>query len=938
MARPATDGGPSATAKMADDGRTFTVTAPGIAEFQAGWNATIRRGGKQKVLSSSEGAASRGAVTTVRFPSEDVELLFRLEPAPGGVGVLAQAGIHNGGTASVDLVSLTPLVARSFRVHGAPAEWLVTRLSTTAMAGGSVVRLASIDGVLDVRECGGFYRQDGTGFLFGPVGEPIAYVKTRFWRRQDEDNRLTIMMDALMSGVCVEPGETRWGQQVGLLMEQPRQALARWAEWVAQSHGARTGKGSVWGWNSWHTLAQEVSGSDILAVVNASREAPDRLRPAVIQIDDGYQDLNGESGTNDRFPEGLPFYAQRIATTGARPGLYLSLMEDPRRSLKTEAQTRRVERAVRDGFTYLKVLLRPCDKAEGKRTALEASRDMAMEIRRAAGDDAYLLSCNNEPDRAMVGAFDASRTGANAHRNSIGTTIVDVLRSYHLHNRWFAVDNDGYYLGTDIANVSQIQGGWPFVRTWTSMVGLSCGAAITSDPWQLESFRPYWRNVEIMTPPAGERTEVLDLCTSEEWPRLVGRVSRPWGDYVVSLLWNPRSTEEVVQLDFARAGMDPGRRYAVWSFWDDRYLGVAEGSWTTPKLGSMASQHLRFTELDRSSSWPVLIGSDLHIYCGAAEVKTVRRSYSGMEIELTDAGARDGALFVYSPHQPILKSAVGCIVDDIPSAGENVWRINLHDRRSGTPQRIEVALVLPVTYQSWFWLLIATVIGSLLFGSWRYVVGLRLERANALERERARIAQDLHDDLGTSLTRISAMADTAAGESHDPVRARSGFVAIRDVACDMTRAMDEIVWAISPARDSLESLADFFGGYAQRLLTEPGLRCRLQFPLRLPEWRLSAETRHSLLLAYKEALNNVLKHARATEVTVGLTVTAAGFVLFVGDNGRGMPADESAAGRTGNGLRNMRDRLARLKGSCRILAGTAGGTRVEFEVPAATGR
>ena len=111
--------------------------------------------------------------------------------------------------------------------------------------------------------------------------------------------------------------------------------------------------------------------------------------------------------------------------------------------------------------------------------------------------------------------------------------MTDALRSYQLNGRWFAVDNDSYYMGTDIANVSEIAGGWPVVRTWMSMVGLSCGAALTADPWHWESFRSHWRNVEVMTPPARERTAGLRpaAATSAEaaWKVRNGRRARGRG-------------------------------------------------------------------------------------------------------------------------------------------------------------------------------------------------------------------------------------------------------------------------------------------------------------------------------------------------------------------------------------------------------------------------
>ncbi|MEI7900117.1 MAG: histidine kinase [bacterium] len=219
--------------------------------------------------------------------------------------------------------------------------------------------------------------------------------------------------------------------------------------------------------------------------------------------------------------------------------------------------------------------------------------------------------------------------------------------------------------------------------------------------------------------------------------------------------------------------------------------------------------------------------------------------------------------------------------------------------------------------------------------AWRYVAGVRLQHEFALEQERARIARDIHDDLGTSLTRISVLAENATTGSREPAQVREEFGMVRNIAREMTRTMDEIVWAINPSHDSLDSLATYFGSYAGRAAKDAGLRCRLELPLHLPEWRLSAEKRHQLFLAFKEAVGNVLKHARATEIKVGLTVTADGVELFVADNGRGLPGGPGAPGvRTGNGLENMRHRLTQLNGTFRIESPARGGIRVTFAIPA----
>lgn len=927
--------------QLSEDGRFFRFTAPGVTDFTGEWSAVVEVGGRRQELQSREGVVTTGAETRIQFSQAGVDLLFRLDPVPGDRGVTIQAGIRNTGTAAVHLVWVMPVTAR-FNTVGDPKDWLLTQLCPVPGASPPVVSLQEIAPAVRVNEYGGLYRRDGDGFLFGPVGTPVAYVNTLF--KPASSGAVTMRVTADMDGVRVGPGEERWGQPFVLLAEPPRQALADWAEWVAESHGSRTRDGALSGWSSWEFMGRQVTGTDVLAVAEAVLKSPDQLRPAVIQIDAGYEDPAGRASTNDKFPEALSFYAQRIAATGARPGLFLDLLDKPSRTFSTAERARQVRDSVEHGFTYLKLLYRLSDKAaDGQRTRLEIARDNYAAIRQAAGEQAYLLAANSEADRAQLGVVDACRTAANVHRQDVRARINGVLRSYHLQGRWFAIDNDGYFMGTDIANVSQIAGGWPLVRTWMSMVGLSCGAAITSDPWQRDSFRPYWRNVEVMTPPARERTEVLDLCTSEEWPRLVGHVRRDWGDFTVALLWNPGDKEQAITLDFARAGMDPGRRHAVWSFWEDRYLGVAKESWTTPKLGAAASQHLVFTPLDESPSRPVLIGSDLHIYCGAAEIERVQASRSAMTIELTDAGAREGALFVYSRYPPVLRSASGCAADGIASAGENVWRINLHDRKSGVPQRIELAVLLPLTRQAWFWLLIATVLASLLFGAWRYLMWQRaqvrlakLEQQIALDRERSRIARDIHDEIGANLTHISILSTLAAKPATDPAVASERNAEVASVARQTIQAFDEIIWSINPRNDTLQNLSQYICRRAEEILTPAQVACRCTYDEAFPAGVVPPQARHGLLLAVKEALHNIIKHAGAQRVDVSCRMEGPDFVVRVSDDGQGFEEaslPKQARARPGHGLDGMRQRMAELGGACGIESQPGGGTTIVFRLP-----
>jgi len=214
----------------------------------------------------------------------------------------------------------------------------------------------------------------------------------------------------------------------------------------------------------------------------------------------------------------------------------------------------------------------------------------------------------------------------------------------------------------------------------------------------------------------------------------------------------------------------------------------------------------------------------------------------------------------------------------------------------------------------------------------------RAERQRDIERERSRIARDIHDDLGAQLTRITMMSESARGEVANPERAAAGLEKIYHTARELTRSMDEIVWAVNPRHDTLEGLASYLEKFAQDWLASAGLRCRLDLPLQYPEWHLASESRHNLFLAFKEALHNAVKHSGASEVLIRLTLQQESFELAVEDNGRGFApgagADQApvSPGRaaSGNGLENMRRRLAAIGGNCDIRSTPGASTKVVF--------
>jgi len=207
-----------------------------------------------------------------------------------------------------------------------------------------------------------------------------------------------------------------------------------------------------------------------------------------------------------------------------------------------------------------------------------------------------------------------------------------------------------------------------------------------------------------------------------------------------------------------------------------------------------------------------------------------------------------------------------------------------------------------------------------------------LEREKALEQERSRIAKDIHDDIGASLTRILLQSKAARREMRgQPARLPERLEVIETTAVDMTRVMDEIVWAVNPLNDTFDGLVTYLGRYAEEFLKLAGLRCRLDLPLEMPAWPVAAKVRHGLFLAFKEALNNVAKHAVASVVRISVRTQDNGFELSITDDGKSFELEQGErAGR--NGLANMRSRLAEIGGSCVIESEPGKGTRIYFRL------
>jgi signal transduction histidine kinase len=199
-----------------------------------------------------------------------------------------------------------------------------------------------------------------------------------------------------------------------------------------------------------------------------------------------------------------------------------------------------------------------------------------------------------------------------------------------------------------------------------------------------------------------------------------------------------------------------------------------------------------------------------------------------------------------------------------------------------------------------------------------------------LAQERARIARDLHDDLGSSVTEISMLATISPG-LEIPTEERSerlGMIAGKSRT--IIHALDEIVWAVDPERDTLASAARYLASYAEEYLAGLGVGCRVQIPNTFPDHVISGEVRHDLFLAVKETLNNAVRHGGATEIGFGVRLFDDHIQIAIHDNGKGF---DLSARSEGHGLSNLRSRLKQVGGHCEFSSSPGAGTTVLFQFP-----
>ncbi len=205
------------------------------------------------------------------------------------------------------------------------------------------------------------------------------------------------------------------------------------------------------------------------------------------------------------------------------------------------------------------------------------------------------------------------------------------------------------------------------------------------------------------------------------------------------------------------------------------------------------------------------------------------------------------------------------------------------------------------------------------------------ERRREIEQERSRVAHDLHDDLGTGLTEVNMLTSLVKSPTTSSAEKGRYLDDMSEIALRMVTSLDEIVWAVNPRNDTIASLASYFGSYAQRLLNLASISCGLDIAEDLPEQPLDPKIRQEIFFSFKEALNNVVRHAHASQVWLRISVRDQRLIVEVADDGRGLNGHLGAPG--SDGIANMNERMQSIGGACEITSEARQGTTVRFRAP-----
>jgi signal transduction histidine kinase/ligand-binding sensor domain-containing protein len=257
---------------------------------------------------------------------------------------------------------------------------------------------------------------------------------------------------------------------------------------------------------------------------------------------------------------------------------------------------------------------------------------------------------------------------------------------------------------------------------------------------------------------------------------------------------------------------------------------------------------------------------------------------------------------------------------------------NEQGRYSPDVTRLDLTISPPFWNTVWFYLLVTGVVGGVLF----YLHRLRVQKLLQVEKVRNRLARDLHDDMGSTLSTINILSNIALQQkSLDAEKSKQYLNTISQSTHHMMEAMDDIVWSINPVNDSIGKVVARMKETAGSVLEPQQIDYRFEADLTVLELPLSMESRREIFLIFKESLNNIVKYADCNLVTVTLCKKGAELILKIADNGVGFKVPLPGSSVRGNGLRNMQMRAGHVNGKLTVASEPGKGTVINFSLPIA---
>jgi len=248
------------------------------------------------------------------------------------------------------------------------------------------------------------------------------------------------------------------------------------------------------------------------------------------------------------------------------------------------------------------------------------------------------------------------------------------------------------------------------------------------------------------------------------------------------------------------------------------------------------------------------------------------------------------------------------------------------NNQPGESTKVFFIIKTPFWKTWWFIVVLSSIFLLIVYRLYRY----RVNQLSRLQQVRNRIATDLHDDIGSTLTNISILTELSRRNKKEPEKAEAYLDRISEEIDASGQALDDIIWSVNTKNDTLQEIATRMRRYAAELFDARNVKYELTMDTQIADKKIKMEQRRDLFLIFKETLNNIHKHAAATSVSISLFIQNENIKLIISDNGKGFDTTQPTHR---NGISNMKDRVSRWNGAIAVESGNGHGTTVNVQLP-----